>query len=205
MSQNNLTDIKLCIKTTEGILGAARHHVRPGNRRGPPALRRGSTKRYRFSHPVVLASLTWGGQFWTPEVFASIMEWLSYYRTPWASYWSLMEVCLIGLYKYPSVIPVGISETWWHWFTKCILDVSGSDTKEACRTDQIFSGLEAFINVGIRGMRLMWEQCSQEEYWGFILIDMHNAFNKDNRTTMLWEVRNKRPSGAQFTFYCFCH
>ena len=32
-----------------------------------------------------------------------------------------------------------------------------------------------------------------------------NAFNEDNRTAMLWAVRYKWPSGAQFTFNCYRH
>ena len=34
----------------------------------------------------------------------------------------------------------------------------------------------------------------------FILIDMRNAFNEENRTAMLWAVRQELPSGVQFAF-----
>ena len=40
---------------------------------------------------------------------------------------------------------------------------------------------------------------------GFLLIDARNAFNEENRTAMLWAVQHKWPSGAQFTFNCYCH
>ena len=40
---------------------------------------------------------------------------------------------------------------------------------------------------------------------GFFLIDVWTAFNKENWTSMLWAVRNKWPSGAQFTFNCYYH
>ena len=38
---------------------------------------------------------------------------------------------------------------------------------------------------------------------GFLLIEARNAFNEENRTAMLWAVRNKWPSGAQFNFNCY--
>ena len=30
-------------------------------------------------------------------------------------------------------------------------------------------------------------------------------FNEENRTALLWAVHHKWPSGAQFTFNCYCH
>ena len=38
-------------------------------------------------------------------------------------------------------------------------------------------------------MRLLWAQKSQEEDWGFLLVDAHSAFNEENRKAMLWAVR----------------
>ena len=54
-------------------------------------------------------------------------------------------------------------------------------------------------------MRLLWEQHSQEEEWGFILIDVRNTFNEDNRTAVLLAVWHGWPGGAQFTFNCYHH
>ena len=54
-------------------------------------------------------------------------------------------------------------------------------------------------------MCILWEENAQEEYWGFLLIDAHNAFNEENWTAMLWAVQHKWPSGAQFTFNCYRH
>ena len=52
-------------------------------------------------------------------------------------------------------------------------------------------------------MRLLWAQHSQEEDWGFLLVDAQNAFNEENRTAILWDIRHEWPSGAQFTFNCY--
>ena len=49
-------------------------------------------------------------------------------------------------------------------------------------------------------MCLLWEHHYPEEYWGFLLIDVRNAFNEENRTAIIWAVRHEWPRGAQFTF-----
>ena len=54
-------------------------------------------------------------------------------------------------------------------------------------------------------MRLLRQQHSQEEDWGLFLIDTRNAFNEENLTAMLWDVRHGCNSGAQFTFNCYRH
>ena len=60
--------------------------------------------------------------------------------------------------------------------------------------------MEAGIEGEIHAASLQWAQHSQEEEWGFSLIDARNAFNEENRTAMLWAVWHEWPSGAQFTF-----
>ena len=54
-------------------------------------------------------------------------------------------------------------------------------------------------------MWLMWYQNSREEDWGFLLINMCNAFNEKNRTAIMWAVRHKWPSGVRFSFNCYRH
>ena len=44
-----------------------------------------------------------------------------------------------------------------------------------------------------------------EEDWVFLLVDARNAFNEENRTAMLWDVRHEWPSDAQFTFNYYFH
>ena len=72
--------------------------------------------------------------------------------------------------------------------------------KAACGKEHLAGGVEAGIEGGIHAMLLIWAQKSREEDWVFLLIDSHNEFNEDNWTVMLWAVRHKCPSGAQFTF-----
>ena len=71
--------------------------------------------------------------------------------------------------------------------------------------EQLCGGLEAGIEGGIHASRLLWQKHAQEEEWGILLIDAHNAFNGKNRTAMLWAVCHEFPSGAQFGFNCYCH
>ena len=88
---------------------------------------------------------------------------------------------------------------------KCLLRVTGQEAKAACRTEQLAGGVKYGIEGGIHKVRLLWQQHSQEEDWGFLLIDARNALNEDNHIEMLWNVRHKWTSGAQFTFNCYLH
>ena len=112
---------------------------------------------------------------------------------------------LIALEKNPGIRPVGVGETWRRLMAKCLLRVAGPEAKAACGTTQIAGGVEAGIEGATHAMRVLWEERAQEEDWVFILIDAHNAFNEDNWTAMLWAVRHKWPSGAQFKFNCYRH
>ena len=78
---------------------------------------------------------------------------------------------IITLYKQTGVRTVGVGGTWRKVMEKCILRVTGQDPKAACGTYQLFGGVEAVIEGGIHAMPLLWSQHSQEEYWGFLLID----------------------------------
>ena len=51
-------------------------------------------------------------------------------------------------------------------------------------------------------MGILWQQHSQEEDWGFLLLYVRNVFNEENRTAMLWAVRHEWTSGVQFAFNC---
>ena len=88
---------------------------------------------------------------------------------------------------------------------KCLLRVAGPEAKAACGTIQLAGGMEAGIEGAIHVIRVLWEEHAQEEDWGFFLIDARNAFNEENGTAMLWAVRHKWPSSAQFTFNCYRH
>ena len=83
---------------------------------------------------------------------------------------------------------------------KCLLKVAGPEAKATCGTTQLAGGMEAGIEGAIHAMRILWEEHKKEEDWGLLLIDVRSAFNEENRTAMLWVVRHKWPSGAQFTF-----
>ena len=68
---------------------------------------------------------------------------------------------------------------------------SGQEAKAACGTDQLACGVEAGIEGAIHAAHLQWAQHSQEEDWGFLLIDARNTFNEEKRTAMLWAVRHE--------------
>ena len=88
---------------------------------------------------------------------------------------------------------------------KCILRVAGPKSKAACVTTQLAGGLEAGIEGAIHAMCVLWDEHKKKEDWGFLLIDARNAFNEENRTSMLWDIWNEWPSGAHFMFNLYHH
>ena len=83
--------------------------------------------------------------------------------------------------KSPGIILVGIGKTWRRLLEKCLLRVTGQEAKSACRTEQLADGVEAGIKGAINATRLQCTQHSQEDEWGFLLIDARNVFNEENR------------------------
>jgi hypothetical protein len=138
---------------------------------------------------------------------AKVVEWLSNGFPPWAAYRALMARQLCGADKGPGggVRPLCIGEIWRQLFAKCLLFVPGSEAKEACGIDQLCAGLEADVEGGTHAMHHLWAQHLDDADWGFLLIDVRNAFNELNRTAMLWAVRHEWPSGARFMHNCYRH
>ena len=108
-----------------------------------------------------------------------------------------------GIYKREDVD--GVGETWRRMIANCPVRVDVPETKAACGTTQLAGGLEAGIEGAIHAMRVLWDEHREEEDWGFLLIDVRNAFNEENQTAMLWDVQHEWPRGAQFTFNCYRH
>ena len=51
-------------------------------------------------------------------------------RLPWAAYRVLILGRLVGLDKCQGAEPVTVGETWQKILAKCVLDVTGADSKE---------------------------------------------------------------------------
>ena len=81
----------------------------------------------------------------------------------------------------------------------------GAKAKYACGSEQLCTGLEAGIEGAIHAMQGLWNDHSNDEGWGFLLIDACNAFNELNWMAMLWTVQHLWPSGAWFSFNCYHH
>ena len=87
--------------------------------------------------------------------------------------------------------------------TKCLLRMASPEAKAAYRTTQLAGGVELGIEGAIHAMRVFWEEHQTEENWVFILVDTYSVLNEENRTAMLWAVKNEWPSGAKFMFNCY--
>jgi hypothetical protein len=158
-------------------------------------------RRRRLLHPQALARLGFGkSSRGLRSACAEIIEWLANALPPWAAYRALRGGRLCELENNPGVRPVGIGEIFTRLFPKTILGLTLGEPKTACCADQLCSGLEAGIEGAIHAGQLMWDQHSEEENWGFLPVDARNAFNKVNRTAMLWAVQHEGPSGCRFVF-----
>jgi hypothetical protein len=89
--------------------------------------------------------------------------------------------------------------------SNCVLFLVGGKARDECGVDQLYTGLEAGVEGGIHALRLIWELHSQEEEWGFLLVDAQNAFNEGNRMKMCWTIRHVWPAGARYVFNCYRH
>ena len=138
-------------------------------------------------------------------IIGYLIEWLGNWWPPWAAFRALMRGRLIMLDKQPGIRPVGVGETWRRLMAKCLLMVAVPRAKAAYGTTQLTGGVEAGIEGAIHVIRVLWEEHQNEECWVFLLIDVLNMFNEENRTAMLWSLRHQWPSGAQFTFNCYRH
>ena len=102
---------------------------------------------------------------------------------------------LVRLDKLAGVKPGGIRETLERLGAKCVLLVCGDEAKEACRVDQLCAGLKAGIEGSIHAAKLIWQENTHEEEWGFLLANDRNAFNEGNRMLTLWTIHHEWPSG----------
>ena len=58
--------------------------------------------------------------------------------------------------------------------------VDRSKFQRSLRDGATLRGLEAGIEGGIHVVWLLWQQHSQEDYWGFLIVDSFNAFNEED-------------------------
>eukprot|EP00957_Ditylum_brightwellii_P119106 9084361-Ditylum_brightwellii.AAC.1 len=66
-------------------------------------------------------------------------------------------------------------------------------------------GLKAGIEGTIHAMRQLWDDNSEEDSWGILLVDVRNAFNEINCRAMLWSVRHLWAPAARFAFNTYRH
>ena len=115
-------------------------------------------------------------------------DWIVNRKLPWATYRDLMSRRLIALENKPGVRTAGEGETRCQLMPKCVLWATGGKSKATCGKEQLAGGAEAGIEGVIHDIHLLYTQNSQEEDWGFLLIDTRNALNEENRMAMLWDV-----------------
>ena len=78
-------------------------------------------------------------------IFEDFTKWMGNGRPPWAAYRALMSGRLIALDKHPGIRPIGVGEIWRRLMAKCLLRVTGTEAKAACKTIQFTGGVEAGI------------------------------------------------------------
>ena len=86
-----------------------------------------------------------------------------------------------------------------------VLFATGAEAKGACGIDQLCAGLEAGIEGAVHAVQSEWDAHYQDEEIGFLMVDADNAFNRLNRTAMLWTVRHECPTLARYAFNTYRH
>ena len=69
----------------------------------------------------------------------------------------------MALNKQPGLRLVRVGETLRLLMVKCVILVTGQESKAACGTYQLAGGVKVGIEGGIHAMHLLWAQHSQEE------------------------------------------
>ena len=64
-------------------------------------------------------------------IVADFAVWLGNGRTSWSAYRALISGWMIALDKQTGVKPVGVSKTWRRLMAKCVLWVTGQESKAA--------------------------------------------------------------------------
>ena len=76
-------------------------------------------------------------------IVGDFMECLGNGRPPWAAHRVLISGRLIALDKHSGIRPVSVGETWRRLMEKCLLWVTGQESKAACVNAQLAGGVEA--------------------------------------------------------------
>ena len=99
-------------------------------------------------------------------VVANLADWMANSSHPWATYFSLMECCLVALGKRPGVCTVEIGERIRRAFAKLVLRTAGDQENTECGYLQLCTDLEAGIEGATHAMgerRAKWEGIPTEE------------------------------------------
>jgi hypothetical protein len=88
------------------------------------------------------------------QEMADWVEWLNNESPPWAAYHALMCRRLVALDKQPRVRPMAIGEIWHQCIAKGNLAGLGAQTKGACGSVQLCTGLEAGIEGALHAVHL---------------------------------------------------
>eukprot|EP00957_Ditylum_brightwellii_P139786 10652135-Ditylum_brightwellii.AAC.1 len=83
---------------------------------------------------------------------------------------------------------MGIGKILLHMLGKCIIAMCGDEVTTICLSYQLCSGLKASIEGAIYTMKQLWDNNSEDDSLGILLVDAWNAFNKINHRAMLWSI-----------------
>ena len=116
-----------------------------------------------------------------------------------------MSGCLILINKHPGTHPVGVGETWWCLFAKCVLRFTWPESTNACQDEKLYDGLNTGIDGAIHGVQAIWDVNFSMEDWLFPLVDTKDMFKKINQIRILWTVCHLWPPLACLVLNCYRH
>ena len=117
----------------------------------------------------------------------------------WTDIRALMANRLIALDKCPGVRLIGIGECLRRVLGHVFALVTGLEAQSACGVDQLACGMQSEIERAFHAMSALCDDYSNDG-WGFLLLDVANAFNSVNRAAALWNARVLWPSCSCFLF-----
>ena len=137
--------------------------------------------------------------------YGKLTAWIANSNVPWAAIRALKLKRGLAFNKFPGIRPISAGNIDDRYIAKVVMAVAGPSATEAAGAANLAAGLPAGIEGAIHAAHQAWDAHSDDDNFGFLLIDARNAFNELDRNMMLYVVRHLWPQGARFLHNSYKH